>query len=69
MPKSEGLVSLQYKYVRYFNDSNPDNFFYEELFDNSTDPTEIKNLAKEQTKNKIKNEMANKMTRYREALK
>ncbi len=69
LPKSEGLVSLQYKYVRYFNDSNPDNFFYEELFDNSTDPTEIKNLAKEQTKNKIKNEMANKMTRYREALK
>jgi arylsulfatase A-like enzyme len=69
LPKSEGLVSLQYKYVRYFNDSNPDNFFYEELFDNSTDPTEIKNLAKDQSKNKIKNEMANKMTRYREALK
>jgi arylsulfatase A-like enzyme len=27
LPKSEGLVSLQYKYVRYFNDSNPNIFF------------------------------------------
>jgi hypothetical protein len=44
-------------------------FFLRRTFDNSTDPTEIKNLAKEQTKNKIKNEMANKMTQYREALK
>lgn len=37
IPKSEGLVNLSYKYVRYFNGSNPDNFFYEELYDNKND--------------------------------
>jgi arylsulfatase A-like enzyme len=32
LPMSEGLVRLKFKYMRYFNGKNPDNFFYEELF-------------------------------------
>ena len=40
IPRSEGVVSLDYKYLRYI-DSNP---LFEELYDLKQDPHEIKNL-------------------------
>jgi arylsulfatase A-like enzyme len=45
IPKSEGIISLVYKYTRYFMGDNPDNFFFEELFNPLYDPLEINNLA------------------------
>lgn len=41
IPKSEGVRTERFKYVRYF-ERNP---VYEQLFDLATDPNEVKNLA------------------------
>ena len=44
IPKSVGLVSPSWKYIRYYNGDNPaKQVIYEELFDVSTDPHEQKN--------------------------
>jgi len=42
IPKSEGVVTKRYKYMRYFEQSP----VYEELYDLQTDPLEENNLAK-----------------------
>ncbi len=47
IPPSEGVRTSKWKYLRYINDKN-----YEELYDLSKDPKEIKNLA---GKSKYKN--------------
>ena len=41
IPKTEGVVSERYKYLRYIEQSPP----YEELFDRKTDPHETRNLV------------------------
>ena len=41
IPKSEGVRTERFKYVRYF-ERNP---VYEQLFDLAADPNEVKNLA------------------------
>ncbi|MFC1606954.1 sulfatase [Candidatus Latescibacterota bacterium] len=41
IPKSEGVISLRYKYMRYI-EQNP---VYEELYDLKNDPHEVRNLA------------------------
>lgn len=69
LPKSEGLVTLHNKYVRYFNGNDPDDFFFEELYNNKTDVLEIKNLANDPACARIKKEMADKMKKYRMSLK
>ena len=69
LPKSEGIVELNYKYNRYFNTDNPDDFFYEELFNTSTDPLEIINMANNPEKAKLKQDMVSRMRIYRESLK
>ena len=61
IPKSEGLVTLRYKYARYFTGNNPNEFFYEELFDAKTDPLEINNLATKSEMVALKNELIQKM--------
>ncbi len=45
IPKSEGVRTERYKYVRYFEE-NP---VYEQLFDLETDPNEVVNLAGDAT--------------------
>ncbi len=41
IPKSEGVVGIRYKYLRYYEQSP----VYEELYDRETDPLETNNLA------------------------
>jgi arylsulfatase A-like enzyme len=69
LPKSEGVVGLNYKYMRYYNGMDPDNFFYEELYDHVLDPFEVHNLASNAEKSALKNEMINNMKRLRKVLK
>ncbi len=69
LPKSEGLVGLNYKYVRYFNGGDPDNFFFEELFSTKTDPLEINNLANNPDMAKIKEDMIFRLKKLRTLLK
>lgn len=48
IPKSVGLVSPTWKYMRYYNGDNPaKQVIYEELFDISSDPHEEKNRINE----------------------
>jgi hypothetical protein len=69
LPKSEGIVGLNYKYNRYFNGDNPDDYFYEELFDIKADPLEINNLANHAEKAPVKLELIEKMKGLRTSLK
>ena len=69
IPKSEGFVTLRYKYARYFNGNNPNEFFYEELFDAKTDPLEINNLSTKSEMSALKNELIQKMKMLSEKLK
>lgn len=69
LPKSEGIVGPTYKYMRYFNGMDPDNFFYEELYNYVLDPFEVQNLANNADKSHLKDEMINRMKRMRKELK
>lgn len=69
LPKSEGLIALHSKYIRYFNGNDPDNFFFEELYNNKTDVLEIKNLANDPYHARVKKEMVDKVKKYRTSLK
>jgi arylsulfatase A-like enzyme len=69
IPKSEGIIAKDYKYARYYNGNNPDQYFYEELFDRNTDPLEIDNLSNNAKTAVLKSAMVVKMRKYRESLK
>ncbi|HET8829045.1 MAG TPA: sulfatase [Pelobium sp.] len=69
LPMSEGVVTATYKYNRYFHGNNPDDFFYEELFNPKTDPLEIHNLANDAEKAKIKTELIARMKTLRKSSK
>jgi len=69
LPKSEGLVQQRYKYMRYFNGKHPDNFFYEELFDQLLDPFEVHNLANSPGNSALKSKMTQTMKQLRVDLK
>ncbi len=69
LPKSEGLVQLRYKYMRYFNGKDPDNFFYEELYDQLLDPFEVHNLSNSAGEAEMKEQMVKSMKRLRSELK
>jgi hypothetical protein len=69
LPKCEGLVTGQYKYMRYFNGKDPDNFFYEELYNQQLDPFEVFNQANSARLSGLKNEMIEKMKALRTSLK
>ena len=69
LPMSEGLVQHQYKYMRYFNGKDPENFFYEELFDQVLDPFEVHNLADNVGMSVLKDQMVQAMKRMRTELK
>ncbi len=69
LPKSEGIVGLKYKYMRYYNGMDPDNFFYEELYNYVLDPFEVQNLANNAEKSHLKDEMITGMKRMRKELK
>ncbi len=63
IPMSEGIVTSTYKYNRYFDTDNSNDFFYEELFNPKTDPLEIHNLASDPDKAELK---ANLIVRMKE---
>lgn len=67
IPKSEGIVTNSYKYNRYFNGSNPDDFFYEELFNPKIDPLEITNLANNPERSELKKQMVIRMKALRKS--
>ncbi|MEJ7914288.1 MAG: sulfatase/phosphatase domain-containing protein, partial [Chitinophagaceae bacterium] len=69
LPMSEGLVGVQFKYMRYFNGNNRDNFFYEELHDQLLDPFEVHNLANTFDRSTLKDEMITRMKQMRVELK
>ncbi|WP_340380601.1 sulfatase [Daejeonella sp.] len=69
LPKSEGLVRLKYKYMRYFNGIDPDNFFYEELYDQLLDPFEVHNLSNTSDNSVLKEQMIQKLKQMRIELK
>lgn len=69
LPKSEGVVETKYKYMRYYNGMDPDNYFYEELYDYILDPYELHNLANAAEKSSVKLAIVNKMKQMRKELK
>jgi arylsulfatase A-like enzyme len=69
LPMSEGLVRQKYKYMRYFNGKSPDDFFYEELYDQLLDPFEVHNLSNNPNQSALKDEMIQTMKRMRSKLK
>jgi hypothetical protein len=66
---SEGLVRQKYKYMRYFNGKNQDDFFYEELYDQLLDPFEVHNLSNSPGQSALKDQMIQTMKRMRSELK
>ena len=69
IPMSEGIVTSSYKYSRYFDTDNSNDFFYEELFDPKTDPLEIHNLANDPDKSAIKSKLILRMKELKESSK
>lgn len=69
LPMSEGLVRQKYKYMRYFNGKNPDDYFYEELYDQLLDPFEVHNLSNSPGLSGLKDQMIQAMKRMRRELK
>ncbi len=65
IPRSEGVVSLRYKYLRYI-DQKP---VYEELYDLKNDPHETKNLAKVKDHREILQSLRKRCDEYRTSLK
>ncbi|MFV0505186.1 MAG: sulfatase/phosphatase domain-containing protein, partial [Bacteroidales bacterium] len=47
IPQTEGVVSKQYKYMRYFLENNREEPFYEQFFDVGNDYFEMHNLVKD----------------------
>ncbi len=64
-----GLVGITYKYFRYYNRFNPDNFFTEQLYNVIVDPYEVQNLPNNPEKAGLKDEMIRKMKRMRTELR
>ena len=64
IPKSEGVVSLETKYLIYPEQEEK----YEELYNLITDPDEIKNLSGDSTYHKMLDEQREKLAHYREIL-
>lgn len=69
LPMSEGIVQQRYKYMRYFNGKDRDNFFYEELYDQLLDPFEVHNLSNSPGDSVLKDQMILAMKRMRMELK
>lgn len=69
LPKSEGLVRLNYKYMRYYNGKDPDNFIYEELYNQMLDPFEVHNMSNSPNESALKEEMIKKMKQMRTELR
>lgn len=66
---SEGLVQQRYKYMRYYNGRDRDNFFYEELYDQLLDPFEVHNLFNGAEESVLKDQMIQTMRQMRKQLK
>lgn len=62
IPKSEGVVSREYKYLRY-HEQNP---LYEELFDLNADPDEVINLAGKEEYEPLLKRMRNRFDELKE---
>ncbi len=69
LPKSEGLVRINYKYMRYYNGKDPDNFIYEELYHQLLDPFEVHNMSNSPDQSTLKEEMVQKMKQMRTGLR
>ena len=65
IPRSEGVVTQRYKYLRYI-DQKP---VYEELYDLKNDPHETKNLAKEKDHRQTLQSLRKRCDEYRTSLK
>ncbi len=68
LPKSEGFITKEYKYMRYFNGNNPDEFFYETLYDTRTDFYEVENLGDNAAFAERKAELIKQMKLMRKSL-
>lgn len=68
LPKSEGLVTKDYKYVRYYNGNNPNMYFYEDMFFTRTDPFEVDNLASKPGEATRKSGMIRRLAELRKSL-
>ncbi|MDR8390916.1 sulfatase [Aliifodinibius sp. S!AR15-10] len=65
IPRSEGVRTERYKYLRYL-DSEP---LYEELYDLQSDPTEKNNLANDANYSELLKKMRGKWQQWREDVK
>lgn len=65
IPWSEGVVSLDYKYLRYI-DSNP---LFEELYDLKNDPYETKNLKNDPLYENVLDSMRIRLKEFRNLYK
>jgi arylsulfatase A-like enzyme len=70
IPKSVGVVTPSWKYIRYYNGNiSYKNVVYEELFDVSTDPHEKDNLAKDPAQKSRVDLYKKKVAHYEQQLK
>ncbi len=65
IPRSEGVVSLDWKYLRYYDYPSPN----EELYDLRRDPHETTNLASDSEYQEEKNNLVQRMEKLREGAK
>ena len=61
IPSTEGVVSSQYKYMRYFKGMDSTHLIFEELYDLKNDPNEIDNLSNKPENEIMKNSMKNRL--------
>lgn len=70
IPKSVGVVTPSWKYMRYYNGNNPGRFVvYEELFNVSSDPHEKNNKVKETAQHDRIAEFRKKIAQYLQQLR
>ena len=70
IPKSVGVVTPSWKYIRYYNGiSSKNNVAYEELFDVSSDPKEKNNMVREREQRGRLDSYRKKVMSYEQQLK
>ncbi len=69
IPSTEGVVTQDYKYMKYFLNREFDKVMFEELYDRNRDRNELDNRIDDAEYQELKNDLLEKLGRMREVAK
>lgn len=69
IPSTEGVVTKDFKYMRYFKGVDSTHLIFEELYDRKHDPNEIDNLVNQPQKQRLRDSLKNRMWALKKLVK